>query len=181
MIATTRLGTLETIKRRDGSTLTVCTRPDGGTFRSLSVPLLPRHGVHLQISGTHLSELEDMHAKRIKGRKCAPGQNFARHFRYVWARLPLKVRRSLLRHWRRGHVIVELSTFGLGDFEAICGNYGRSLRFRPYDDWSPRGRLVYATIAHELAHTYRFAVGIHSNGLGPSTRAAMPRIFSSPR
>jgi hypothetical protein len=114
MIATTRkLGALETIKRRDGSTLTVRTGPDGSTFRSQSVPLLPRHGVHLQIFGRCLSDLEDLHAKMIKARKRAPGQNFARHFRHVWARLPLKVRRLLLRYWRSGHVCVELSTFRL--------------------------------------------------------------------
>jgi hypothetical protein len=163
MIGTTRKkGPLETIKRRDGSTLTVYTPPDGSTFRLLSVPLLRRHGVHLTISGTCLSVLEDGHAKKITGRKCAPGQNFARHFHHVWERLPPEDQGLLVSYWRSRDVRVELSTYRLGNFRAICTDRGFTLRFRPYEDLLP-GRLVYATIAHELAHAYRYAAGIHSD------------------
>jgi hypothetical protein len=77
------------------------------------------------------------------------------------------VRRSLLRYWRNGHVCVELSEFRLENFGACCDNLGLTLRFRPcYDVLS--GRLVYATIAHELAHAYRYAAGIQSDAVSLS-------------
>jgi hypothetical protein len=48
-----------------------------------TLPLLPRHRSVLVYDGKH-----------------ADGERFGRLFRQTWARLPLKIRRRLLKHWR---------------------------------------------------------------------------------
>ena len=78
------------------------------------LPLLPRHGIYLTV---------------LDG----DGPRFARMFRATWKRLPLKVRRRLLGHWRyHGLSIGELvsSTIELRiSWPGSRGMYAMSNRF----------------------------------------------------
>ena len=117
-------------------------------------PLLPRHGIRLLV---------------VHG----DGERFARRFRETWKRLPLAVRRRLLKHWReKTKELFVVSEYGRpaglhielindesylkrvdpGDVIAQCDLFGLSLTFEAKTmDAMPEGPAQ-ALIAHELAH-----------------------------
>lgn len=114
-------------------------------------PLLPRHEVFLLAPSGN-------------------GELFARRFVEVWKRIPLKDRRTLLRHWRQraadpvtGRSIIAavlVPSWGATDPGTVaqCREYGHKLFFKQeYFELCPE-QLFYF-IAHELAHATWMARG----------------------
>lgn len=117
--------------------------------------LLPRHGIFL--SAPH-----------------GGGERFARLFLETWRRLPLFVRRSVLRHWRTDvspaspvgpaiELLAEWSTRvrgrGLGGAWGGARDHGHTLRFWAKIVAAFSDELVRDLIAHEVAHVYQWSVG----------------------
>jgi hypothetical protein len=144
------------------------------------IPLLPRYGLPLTISAEALALSEKLaRAEAPDGSpRRAAGEVFCRRFREVWRRLPLVVRRGILRFWRTwpdprrkpghvsGRVRVELTSFRLdtdrGPLTACVADDGWTLSFRPacFDVPLPEEEYLLYTIAHELAHVYRHATRV---------------------
>lgn len=143
------------------------------------LPLLPRHEVYLWLPE-------------------GGGQRFAALFRTTWQRLPLGVRRCVLKHWKRiplvpGAVLrpemvhpvsprIDLSLIdpALEEWEddpsnfAQVGNLGHRLWFRSSDVAMMPDNVVQDLIAHQLAHVVQCANGmrcIHETESGIRTYA----------
>jgi hypothetical protein len=121
----------------------------------VSVPLLPRHDIHLVIGPCAMEMLNDWPEN-------VHGYHFAECFRATWLRLPPRVRGTLLRYWRKrpGRFFVRLTDFHLDTINAraCCSDRGFLLEFRTYfDRLQPSAACV--VIAHELAHAYLWASG----------------------
>lgn len=111
-------------------------------------PLLPRHGVNLFAPN-------------------GGGERFARLFRETWRRLPLFVRRRLLKHWRCGlfpghdfSPFVVLASDWPGrvrDAMGAAGDRGHRLCFWTEGVADFPDELVMDLVAHELAHAYQWA------------------------
>ena len=114
-------------------------------------PLLPRHHVYLYAP-------------------CRGGERFAKRFVEVWKRIPLRERRTLLRHWRQrsddpltGSAIVAVmlvTSWGAKDPGTVaqCREYGRKIYFdENHFDLIPEHICYY--VAHELAHATWIAHG----------------------
>jgi Zn-dependent protease with chaperone function len=115
------------------------------------IPLLPRHKIYLPAFGY------------------GDDEKFARVFRDTWPRLPLHVRRVLLKHWRETklhpdlrapaiEVLPDWSRPAGRKFNNVYGMYAddglHEIRFwAPAVDLMPDEQLS-ALIAHELAHVY---------------------------
>jgi hypothetical protein len=136
------------------------------------VPLLPAHGIRLVIFPSAWQSLTEVYHGSPVARGREPGVAFAAAFRAVWRRLPLGVRRALLRHWRSwpgrpySRLQIQLSTFRMDAAEAYEADDGFTLRFHPRldilcglpgEEGASSESDVESTIAHELAHAYRRA------------------------
>ena len=99
------------------------------------------------------------------------GVRFARLWGETWRRLPLGVRRALLRHWRSPEAIrygvlqpplIELlEDWGVredGDLGAVSRG-GHQIRFAADVVDAMPDDIVRDLIAHELAHVYQWAIG----------------------
>jgi hypothetical protein len=124
-----------------------------GVRKGHYLPLLPRHNIYLAVS---------------KG----DAPRFARNFRATWKRIPLGPRRRMLAYWKDpgtlapGVVLppmIELANplfMGRREF-GVCGVMGCKLQFNAkYFDRMPDD-VAQDVIAHELAHAYQGAQGIH--------------------
>jgi hypothetical protein len=128
-------------------------------------PILPRYGIYLTVRPSVCEVLARIPAHG------PPGQTFAGHFRRTWGRLPLVVRRRLLAYWRtwppggpttrkvssRLRVLLSWPKYMEGNL-ACCEHEGWTLSFcgamdRPNLFTSDEAAR---TIAHELAHAYRW-------------------------
>jgi hypothetical protein len=93
------------------------------------IPLLRRHDVYLHVYPTVVSVLNDwyVHSKNPKDRRRKPGARFAERFLAVWRRLPLAVKRTLLKHRRDwpSRLNIELNDVGLREdgLSAACAGW----------------------------------------------------------
>ncbi len=116
------------------------------------VALLPRHGMTMPAFGY------------------SDDERFARVFRATWKRLPLHVRRALLRHWRtpcsittllRQPVIEVLPFLSRVDDPCavgVCRQEGYEFQFRSDAVNAMPDDALAVLIAHELCHGYFFSV-----------------------
>jgi hypothetical protein len=94
--------------------------------------------------------------------KREPGQYFSDRFRHAWRRVPSQVRRCLIAYWQP-HLALSLTTHQMDGAWACVGDRGTWLRFHAfYCDLPHPFHRVENTIAHELAHAYRWATGKHN-------------------
>jgi hypothetical protein len=117
------------------------------------LPLLTRHGIYLWVLA-------------------GDGPRFARNFRETWGRIPLGPRRELLAYWKDNEGIalgctlpptIELlprACLGRRTF-GICKRRGHLLQFAAEHFDRMPDDVVQDVIAHELAHAYQDARGIH--------------------
>jgi hypothetical protein len=99
------------------------------------IRLLPRHDVYLNVWAGN-------------------GQRFAEVFRAAWKRIPIRVRRRILKHWKDGSMPrIELIQFQLSSPGAVAHvNLGGQVRFySKYVEKMPDD-VLQCVIAHELAH-----------------------------
>jgi hypothetical protein len=127
------------------------------------VRLLPRHDVVVFAPG-------------------GDGKRFARLFAETWRRLPYRVRRHVLKHWRESDLSfvnyspqIELVDFwsqrmveaGLGGDKAAVFCLGHRLVFWTKIVDAYPDDLVRDLIAHELAHVYQWAIGCDLDEMEP--------------
>jgi hypothetical protein len=100
------------------------------------------------------------------------GRHFVRLFRATWKRLPLTVRRGILRYWRQmgprwgwAPPFIELSdSWSPHDSYGQVGFLGMELRFRQEAFARLPLAIACCVIAHELAHVYQKVCGRRAGG-----------------
>ena len=131
-------------------------------------PILPKHGIELIVNGDAYDLLQ--RTFRIE----RPGQQTASVFRRTWLRLPLVVRRVLLKHWRlsRRPLYVFLTNREGDDYAGMCVDRGCTIFLHPVFSEASVKQIdeLANTIAHELAHAYRIAVDAMVNDVETEER-----------
>jgi hypothetical protein len=124
------------------------------------VPILPRHGMYVKIYPTEHAKMAEMWAgrKNADGHTMQPGVTVAEFFLAAWKQIPIGARRAMLKYWRTwpGRLQIRLTNDGMDEYNAMCAHEGFTLKFPPRIEIMPPEHAA-KTIAHELAHVYRYA------------------------
>lgn len=123
---------------------------------SIIVPLLPCYGIALRMRADAIAFFES-YSQRI-------ADDFAAQFIEVWNRLSPSVQSDLLSYWRTSSydaVQIEITESGFNGQFGYCSREGFTLRFNPKCLMNEGMRLL-SSIAHEIAHAWRYAIGVAS-------------------